>query len=223
MSPAILLCSGRTPGGLLVIAVIDYGMGNIRSVLNAFAAVGAEALPVREPRALRDARGIVLPGVGAFGDAIGRLHAYGLVEPLERDVRDSGKSFLGICLGMQLLATTGTEHGEYSGLGWIPGRVDRLPAAPGLRLPHIGWNTVRFTKTRGAFAGLGEAQTFYFVHGFAVTPRDASVVSGLCDHGGDFVAAIEADNIWATQFHPEKSQSAGLALLRNWVEQLRAC
>jgi imidazole glycerol-phosphate synthase subunit HisH len=199
-----------------MIAIIDYGMGNLRSVANAFEALGAEAKIAAEPAALREASGIVLPGVGAFGDGMRNLHERGFVEELQDQVIDGGKPFLGLCLGLQLLGTTGFEHGTHAGLGWIPGVVDRLRAPSDIRVPHIGWNDVRFVKTDGLYAGLGEKQVCYFVHSYAFHPEDRSVISGLCDYGGDFVASVSRENIHATQFHPEKSHKAGLAMLRNW-------
>lgn len=199
-------------------------MGNLRSVLNAFRAVGAEARVAGSAEDLGDASGVVLPGVGAFGDGIRNLRARGFAEALESQVLRGGKPFLGICLGQQLLGTMGLEYGKHAGLDWIPGVVDRLPVAPPLRLPHIGWNDVRFEKREGLYAGLGETQAFYFVHSFALRPRDPDVVSGVCGHGMDFTASLERDNIYATQFHPEKSHRAGLAVLRNWAEIVRrAC
>src|SRR3546814_6508239 len=155
------------------------------------------------------------------------LNGRGLPEILEREVRGRGKPFLGICLGMQLIATRSSEHGDSehgsrSGLGWVAGSVERLPAAAAdgtrLRLPHIGWNGVRFARRNGLFAGLGEAADFYFVHGYALRPEEERIVAGTCDYGSPFVAAIEADNIRAVQFHPEKSQKAGIAMLRNWLD-----
>ncbi len=206
-----------------MIAVIDYKIGNIRSVLNALEAVGAEASVTADPVAIRNASGIILPGVGAFGDGADDLRSKGLDELLRDEVMTKGKPFLGICVGMQLLATVGTEYGIHQGLGWIPGRVDRLAVtndgAP-LRLPHIGWNTVNFLKVGGLAAGLGDKAEFYFVHSFAFSPVDASVTAGVCSYGENFTACIEHDNIWATQFHLEKSQKAGLAMLSNWVRQL---
>jgi len=173
-----------------MIAIIDYGMGNLRSVANAFETLGAEAKIAAEPGALRDATGIVLPGVGAFGDGMRNLHARGFVEALQAEVLDGGKPFLGLCLGLQLLGTTGLEHGTHAGLGWIPGVVDRLPMPPDLRVPHIGWNDVRIVKTDGLYAGLGEKQVCYFVHSYALRPEDRSVISGVCDYGIEFVASI---------------------------------
>jgi len=206
-----------------MIGIIDYGMGNLRSVYNAFRSLGREATIANTPEQLRDARGIVLPGVGAFGDGMHNLREWGFVEELDAQVLRGGKPFLGLCLGMQLLATTGFEHGENSGLNWIQGKVERIKFPKGnekLRIPHIGWNEVRFQKKDGLYAGLGESQSFYFVHSFVFKPNDPSVVSGVCDYGVDLVASVEFDNIRATQFHPEKSHKAGLAVLHNWSEEL---
>ncbi|HSI10802.1 MAG TPA: imidazole glycerol phosphate synthase subunit HisH [Chthoniobacter sp.] len=199
-----------------MIAIIDYGMGNLGSVANAFQVLGAEAKIVADPAALRDASGIVLPGVGAFGDGMRNLHERGFVEEMQAQVVEGGKPFLGLCLGLQLLGTTGFEHGTHAGLGWVPGVVDRLAVPGDLRVPHIGWNDVRFVKTDGVYAGLGDKQVCYFVHSYAFQPEDRSVISGVCDYGVEFVASIACGNIHATQFHPEKSHKAGLAMLRNW-------
>jgi glutamine amidotransferase len=200
------------------VSIVDYGMGNIRSVNNAFEALGAQPTIVSEPELLRDADLIVLPGVGAFGDGMANLRSQGWVGVLEREVLDRGKPFLGLCVGMQLLASTGTEHGEHRGLGWVPGRVTRLqPADASCRVPHVAWNDVAFTKSKGLYRDLGDAADFYFVHSYALQPDDPRVISGMCDHGGEFAASIEVDNIYATQFHPEKSQKAGMTVLRNFL------
>lgn len=199
-----------------MIAIIDYGMGNLRSVANAFESMGAEVKIATEPAMLREASGIVLPGVGAFGDGMRNLHERNFVKELEAQVLAGGKPFLGLCLGLQLLGTTGFEYGTHAGLGWIPGVVDRLPVPPELRVPHIGWNDVRIVQREGLYAGLGEKQVCYFVHSYALQPEDPGVVSGVCDYGVEFVASISRGNIHATQFHPEKSHKAGLAMLRNW-------
>jgi imidazole glycerol-phosphate synthase subunit HisH len=199
------------------IAIVDYSMGNLRSVENGFRAVGADVAVIAEPAALERARGIVLPGVGAFGDGMRNLEQGGWLEPLEDEVRRKGKPFLGLCVGMQLLAEQGTEHGLNEGFGWIGGIVERLPAN-GVRIPHIGWNDVVFPRESTLFAGLGESATFYFVHSYAVEPADKGIISGVCAHGTEFAAALEADNVLATQFHPEKSQSAGLRVLANFSD-----
>jgi glutamine amidotransferase len=204
-----------------MIAIIDYGMGNLGSVFNALQVLGFPAKIAAEPQDLHSARGIILPGVGAFGDGMRQLRERGFVDALEAEVRQQGKPFLGLCLGLQLLATKGFEHGENAGLGWIPGVVDRLtPAAEHvpLRVPHIGWNDVRFLRSDGLYAGAGAAQSYYFVHSFALRPDDPEVVSGVCDYGGEFVASVEWQNISATQFHPEKSHKMGLHLLKNWAQ-----
>jgi imidazole glycerol-phosphate synthase subunit HisH len=202
------------------IGIVDYGMGNLTSVLNAFVALGADAAILRKPEEADGADRLVLPGVGAFGDGMANLKRAGWIDVLEREVRGRGKPFLGICLGMQLLATEGTEHGVHGGLNWIPGRVERLePGDASLRVPHIGWNDVRFEKKDGLYAGLGDSGVFYFVHSFALKPNDPSAISGLCAYGVEFAASVEVGNIAATQFHPEKSQKAGLRVLRNFVGQ----
>jgi glutamine amidotransferase len=198
--------------------VIDYGMGNLQSVANAFRAIGCKAQISSHPEDLRMAERIVLPGVGAFGDGMRNLQTAGWVEALEEEVRYKGKPFLGLCLGMQLLGTTGTEHGLHTGLNWIPGIVERIISHdPTIRVPHIGWNDVSFTKKDGLYSGLGDSQVFYFVHSYVMRPEDNTVISGLCFHGIEFAASIEKDNIWATQYHPEKSQRAGLKVLYNFL------
>ena len=201
------------------ILIIDYGMGNLRSVANAFAAVGAPAEVTRDPEQLREADRIVLPGVGAFADGMRNLREGGWVPVLEEEVLDKGKPFLGLCVGLQLLATKGTEHGDSDGLGWIAGVVERIPTNGGLRVPHIGWNDVRLARRDGLYAGLDETASFYFVHSYVLRPEDPDVVSGVCEYGDAFAASIELRNIHATQYHPEKSHRAGLAVLRNFATQ----
>jgi glutamine amidotransferase len=203
-----------------MIRVIDYGMGNIASVLNALAALEADVKIASTPGDLADASGVILPGVGAFGDAMSSLKSAGFVEAL-RDVAER-KPLLGICLGMQLLATKSTEHGLHAGLDLIPGRVDKLPVKTQLRIPHIGWNDVSFTHTDGMYHGLGEQQAFYFVHSYHLMPSDPSVVTGWCDYGDAFAACVEQGLVKGVQFHPEKSHKAGLALLHNWLGECHA-
>lgn len=203
------------------ILIIDYGMGNLRSVANAFEAIGCIVAISTAPEDLRIADGIVLPGVGAFGDGMKNLQSTGWIDSLEKEVRQNRKPFLGICLGMQLLAATGTEFGVYKGLSWIPGIVKKLPSEnPKIRVPHIGWNEVHFKKKDGLYAGLGDTQAFYFVHSYMLVPENPTIVSGICSYGVNFVASIETENIFATQFHPEKSHKIGLAVLKNFLNQV---
>lgn len=203
-----------------MIAIVDYGTGNLRSVTNAFDTLGYQAQIVAKPEMLNTSSAIVLPGVGAFGDGMKHLHAAGWVDALTDQVIHKTKPFLGICLGMQLIAASGMEHGYNKGLNWVSGVVDRLPNKnTDLPIPHIGWNDVIFSKNSKLFANLGESQTFYFVHSYALTPDNANVISGQCEYGSKFAAAIEQDNIWAVQFHPEKSQKAGLKIFENFIKE----
>ena len=197
-------------------AIIDYGMGNLGSVVNAVETLGGTPHLVQAPEALRRADRIILPGVGAFGDGIKNLRERGWVEAMTEEVVVRGKPFLGVCLGMQLLATQGSEHGLHAGLGWVAGECRRFESNS-LRVPHVGWNSVRFCENNKLFAGLGNVADFYFVHSYVFHPENSRSVSGWCDYGGDFCAAIEQDNIHAVQFHPEKSHRAGLAVLKNFL------
>lgn len=201
------------------VGIMDYGMGNLQSVLNAFHAIGAAAEIVAEPAALDRFSHIVLPGVGAFGDGMRNLRERGWIPVMERLVLKEQRPFLGICLGMQLLATRGTEHGLHEGLGWIPGEVVRLNDQGGkFRIPHIGWDDVAPESARGVYRGAVEkGGVFYFVHSFHLRPEDPSVVDGWCDYGERFAASLARDRIWAVQYHPEKSQKVGLQVLRNFV------
>jgi glutamine amidotransferase len=167
-----------------------------------------------DPRALASARGIVLPGVGAFRDAAANLGSSGLREVLLERVA-AGVPLLGICLGMQLFATVGLEDGEWLGLGLVPGRCERLPG--GVKVPHIGWNTVTYPRESPLFAGIEDGSAFYFVHSFRLVPDDEATVIGVTDHGVPFASAVGAGNVFGVQFHPEKSSERGLALLRNFA------
>jgi glutamine amidotransferase len=198
-----------------VIAVVDYGMGNVRSVERALHALRAEAVITRDPEVLRAAERIVLPGVGAFGVAMERLRALGLVAVLDELVLERRVPALGVCLGMQLVCTESFEHGEHEGLGWIPASVRRLqPGEQNLRVPHIGWNDVTARPGASLFEGGG---VYYFVHSFYVDPEDDADVAATCRYGVEFAAALEHENVVATQFHPEKSQRDGLALLERFI------
>lgn len=198
-----------------MIGVIDYGMGNVRSVLNALEYLGATAELVPDADAAGRADRLLLPGVGAFGSGMRRLAERGFTESLPELVA-AGRPLLGICLGMQLLAEAGSEHGETAGLGLIPGRVDRLEVAP-LRTPHVGWNELTIAAESPLLAGLPEDPTFYFVHSYEFRATDPAHVSASTDYGGAVTAVVEDGAVFGAQFHPEKSQSAGLTLLRNFI------
>jgi len=197
-----------------MIAIIDYGMGNLRSVQKAFESLGQDARVTRSPQAIRDASHVVLPGVGAFGDCMANLERYELVEPIRRAIQ-SGKPFLGICLGLQLLFTESEEFGTHQGLGIVRGKVRRFPAA-GLKVPHMGWNSIRVTRTAPPLAGVDTGAFVYFVHSYYVDPEDRSVACTETEYGAPFVSSIGRENLFACQFHPEKSQTVGLSIIRNF-------
>jgi glutamine amidotransferase len=214
------------------IAVIDYGSGNLRSAGKAFEHVMAarglpgQVLVTGRAEDIARADRIVLPGQGAFGDCISGLRAVpGMVEALEESVLRRGTPFLGICVGMQLMAEKGFEFGEHAGLGWIPGDVVKMePKDPALKIPHMGWNNVDLSLAadhpvlRGVIERSGRTDPdFYFVHSFMFQCRKSAHVAGLCDYGGDFTAIVARDNMIGTQFHPEKSQDSGLALIESFL------
>lgn len=197
------------------IALIDYGAGNLRSVANALKAAGADnVLITSKADDLTQADRIVLPGVGAFAHCMGALSALdGMVDALDARVRGHGVPFLGICVGMQLLASEGREHGVTPGLGWIDGWVDAIPPAPGIRIPHMGWNRVSLPAAHPVV----EAGEAYFLHSYQFHAADAAQVLATTTHGGPVVAAVGAGNIIGVQFHPEKSQRYGIALLERFL------
>jgi glutamine amidotransferase len=199
----------------VTVALVDYGMGNRRSVEKALEHVGAAVVRTADAGAIAAADAIVLPGVGAFPEAMRRLRALEL-DGLLRERAEAGVPLLGICLGMQLLFASSTEHEGAEGLGLLPGIVTRLDA-PGLKIPHIGWNTVTFERPGALTAGLGDAAAFYHVHTFACRPEDQADVVGRGEYGERFVSIVERGNVMGAQFHPEKSSLDGLALLRNFV------
>ncbi len=201
----------------MMVAVVDYGMGNLRSLAKALEAVGAEVCVSSDPATLGRAERIVLPGVGAFGECVSNLRRSGLIDALEMEVRVHKKPFLGICLGMQVLATEGREYGIHPGLDWIPGVVRSFREDRQVKVPHVGWNEVIPRKPSPLFAGLRAESTFYFVHSYHFVCKDPGSVAAECDYGGMFTAAVQRENIFATQFHPEKSQDQGLRLLRNFL------
>ena len=211
-----------------MITIIDSGIANLRSVQKGFARVGAEARIADDPLLLREAGGIVLPGVGAFADGIAKLETCGFVEPLRREI-ERGKPVLGICLGLHFLFSESEEFGLHRGMDLIPGRVVRFqddlpdPATAGgrLKVPHMGWNQVRIERQAPIFRGLPEEPFFYFVHSYFVEPADSAVTAGTTEYGLRFTSVIWRDNLFATQFHPEKSQAVGLQLLRNFAALAR--
>ncbi len=202
------------------VAVVDYGMCNLDSVRRAFEELGAKAFVTDDPVGLERADRIVLPGVGAFPDAMRNLRARGLDDALAKQVLDGGAPFLGVCLGMQLLATVGHEVEATDGLGWFDAEVVRLtPSTADERVPHIGWNEVDVAASDSPlFAGIPPRADFYFVHSFHVACRDAADVTATTPYCGGFTSAIARGNVVATQFHPEKSQAHGLRLLRNFLD-----
>jgi glutamine amidotransferase len=199
------------------IAIVDYGMANLRSVQKAFEAVGAVAEVTSDPGRIADAGKLVLPGVGAFRDAIAKLRETGLAGVITRHIGE-GRPFLGICLGFQMLFTRSHEDGLYPGLDLYPGDVVRFPERLGLKVPHMGWNTLRLTKPDcPLFAGLPPDPAVYFVHSYHPAPTDPDLVAAEADYPDPFCAAIWRENVYATQFHPEKSQDVGLTMLRNFA------
>lgn len=197
-----------------MIAIIDYKMGNLRSVQKGFEHAGVTDVVVTDdPALIERADGIVLPGVGAFRDAAANLRASGCEEMLRHKVAH-GTPFLGICLGLQLLVDIGYEDGEWAGLGLVPGTCERLPG--GVKVPHIGWNTVEYPRESVLFDGIPESTAFYFVHSYRIVPADSQATIGSTEYGVRFAAAVQSDNVFAVQFHPEKSSTMGLRLLANF-------
>jgi glutamine amidotransferase len=200
-----------------MLAIIDYEMGNLRSVQKAFERVGHSATITSDPAVLADADKIVLPGVGAFRDAIAALRDRKLVIPIRAAIED-GKPFLGICLGLQLLFDKSYEDGEYDGLGIIPGEVVRFRIPREYKVPHMGWNQVRFQRRPPVFEGVADGSHFYFVHSYYVVPKDEAVIATETEYPDAFCSGVWRDNLVAVQFHPEKSQAAGLRVLQNFAE-----
>lgn len=204
-----------------MIAIIDYGMGNLRSVQKGFEKIGSEAVVTSDPKVLLDAKRVVLPGVGAFRDCMRNLEEGGFIEPILK-VIEAGKPFLGICLGLQLLFTESEEFGVHKGLNVIPGRVFRFPegmqeSGEELKVPHMGWNQLAIRRQAPLFEGIADGTNVYFVHSYYVKPEDENVIATTTRYGIDFCSSIWRDNIVATQFHPEKSQEKGLAMLKNFA------
>lgn len=205
------------------VALVNYGMGNLGSVRRALEELRAEVVIAGHPAALFEANRIVLPGVGAFGEAMARLRAGGWVDVLRQQATEARKPLLGICLGMQLLATSGEEDGLHEGLDLVAGRVRRLDALGcSLRIPHVGWNDVRFRAAAPLFGRIPQDTDFYFVHSYAFDPADASDVCATTAYGVPLAAAVARGGVFGTQFHPEKSSMAGRQILRNFLDYV-AC
>ena len=201
-----------------MISIVDYGMANLRSVQKAFEHVGADVQIISKPEQIDASDSLVLPGVGAFADAVATLRNDNLVEPIRRHI-DAGKPFLGICLGLQMLFEKGYEDGEHEGLGVFKGSCIRFDVDErlGLKVPHMGWNQLRHRRPSPLLKGLDDGCNVYFVHGYHVEPVEPTVIATSTDYGGDFVSSIWRDNVMATQFHPEKSQAVGLKMLENFA------
>lgn len=199
------------------VCIVDYGMGNLMSVLRALELIGCKALVSNKPEDIRSAKRIILPGVGAFSVAMDNIKSLGITDVLYETVVEEGKPFLGICLGMQLIAEEGYEHGHHKGLGWIPATVSKFETTE-VRLPHMGWNDVKpVQKEKSLFEEIADATpSYYFVHSYHVE-CDKPYVGSTCDYGQNFVSSIQYKNIYATQFHPEKSQKNGIQLLKNFI------
>lgn len=201
-----------------MIGIVNYGMGNIQSVCNAFDYLGHKTVVASQPGDLEQADKILIPGVGAFPSAMERINDAGFAEALDENVMVQGKPALGICLGMQLLAEAGTEFGDCRGLGWIPGRVEQIPRNDAaLRLPQIGWNELEVRHACPLLADIGDKSSCYFVHSYEFNPADENDVTATVDYGGPVTAVVARGNIFGVQFHPEKSQRVGLKILDNFA------
>ncbi len=199
-----------------MIAIIDYDAGNLRSVEKALLALGETPVITRDPEELLGADKVILPGVGSFGDAMGKLHQYGLVDVIRR-VTAKGTPFLGICLGLQLLFESSSESPGVGGLGILPGRILKIPDSFGLKVPHVGWNSLEIRPGAALFSGIPDGSYVYFVHSFYLEAEDPSIVAATAQYGVNIHASVEQGNVFACQFHPEKSGDVGLAILRNFI------
>lgn len=200
-----------------MIAIIDYDAGNLRSVEKALLSIGEDAIVTRDRDEILSADKVILPGVGAFGDAMKKLGEYGLVDTIHEAV-DSGKPFLGICLGLQLLFRRSDESDGVEGLSILPGEILRIPEAPGIKIPHIGWNSLEVSEGARFFKGLGENPYVYFVHSYYLKADDENIVAATTEYGGTLIhASVQKDNVYACQFHPEKSGGVGMQILKNFA------
>ena len=198
----------------MYIAIIDYKMGNIKSVENSFKKAGARIEVTSDPEKIKNASAVILPGVGAYRNAFKNLEEMDLIKPIYESIKN--KPFLGICMGMQLLFEYSLEGGKNKGLGVFKGFVDRIP--PGVKIPHIGWNQIEIKKKSKLLKDIKQGENFYFVHSYHVIPEDKSIISSITDHGTSIVASIEQDNVFGFQFHPEKSSTYGQQLIRNFID-----
>lgn len=204
-----------------MVAIIDYDAGNIKSVEKALQALGEEAIITRDREKILNAEHVILPGVGAFGDAMSKLRSFGLEEVIY-EVVQKGIPFLGICLGLQLLFERSDESDGVKGLGLLKGEILRIPDEPGLKIPHIGWNSLKLPRGGRLFQGISEDSYVYFVHSYYLKAEDESIVTATAQYGTLIHASVEKDNIFACQFHPEKSSEVGLTILKNFINIGRA-
>jgi len=207
-----------------MLAIVDYGMGNTKSVSNAFHMLGERTSITNEPEKLRNAEAIILPGVGSFSDGMKNLKKKDLIKVLEKEVLERKKPYLGICLGLEFLAKKSFENGKHDGLGWLNGDVIRIePNKPTLKVPHMGWNDTKILKNGGLLMDI-QNPVFYYLHSYylKVDKSEIESVTSVCDYGGAQISAtVQKDNIYAVQFHPEKSQSTGIKLLKNFLDDIR--
>ena len=200
-----------------MIAIIDYDAGNIKSVEKALISLGEDIVITRDAQTILSADGVILPGVGAFGDAMDKLHSYGLVEVIKQCVAQN-TPFLGICLGLQLLFESSEECPGVEGLHILDGKIVRIPDAPGLKIPHIGWNDLSFPNKGRLFEGIDEKSYVYFVHSYYLQAADEGIVTATTEYGTTIHASVEKGNVFACQFHPEKSSAVGLKILENFIQ-----
>jgi len=200
-----------------MIAIIDYDAGNVKSVEKALQFLGVEAVVTRDPMVIREAEKVILPGVGSFGEAMEKLHNYGLVE-LIKEVVASGKPFLGICLGLQLLFESSEESPGVEGLGILKGKIVRIPDGEGLKIPHIGWNSLTYPNPGRLYQGIEENAYVYFVHSYYLQAQEPEIVVAETEYGVQIQASVEKGNVFACQFHPEKSSGIGMTILKNFIE-----
>ncbi len=200
-----------------MIAIIDYDAGNIKSVEKAILSLGEEVVITRDAQEILSAEGVILPGVGAFGDAMSKLHSFKLVDTIKQCVKQ-GTPFLGICLGLQLLFESSEESPGVEGLHILDGKIVRIPEEPGLKIPHIGWNDLSYPNKGRLFEGIEEHSYVYFVHSYYLQAKDEKIVTGTTEYGTLIHASVEKDNVFACQFHPEKSSGVGLKILENFIQ-----